>query len=81
MHQPSRQPERTAAVPPPPAEQPSLRLPAHLADELQTAQLLVYARYADVAQARADLAREEAALGEAMTQLNKAVTSLLQKGG
>ncbi|MFD5217477.1 hypothetical protein ACFWMH_07390 [Streptomyces tendae] len=57
--------------------QPSRRLPAHLTEELQTAQTLVYARHADVAQARADLAREEAALGEAIAQLNKVIHSLL----
>ncbi|WP_431997775.1 hypothetical protein [Streptomyces fungicidicus] len=79
MHQPSREPGRSAAplLPPPPIEQPGRRLPAHVADELQTAQTLVYARHADVAQARADLAREEAALSEAMAQLNKVINSLL----
>ncbi|WP_193783100.1 hypothetical protein [Streptomyces sp. E5N91] len=53
-------------------------LPAHSTEELREAQSLVYARHADVAQARADLAREEAALGEALTHLNKAINALLE---
>ncbi|MFH8528120.1 hypothetical protein ACH4GE_06795 [Streptomyces tendae] len=57
--------------------QPSPKLPAHLADELSAAQTLVYQRQADVAQTRATLAHEEAALSEAMTELNKVIHSLL----
>ncbi|WP_411132712.1 hypothetical protein [Streptomyces sp. 030-HV] len=80
MHQPSRQPERSAETPtPPPAEALGTRLPAHTADELGTAQTRVYEAYADVAQARADLAHSEAALGEAITAMNTIVTSLLLK--
>ncbi|MFC8002927.1 hypothetical protein ACFUCH_03665 [Streptomyces olivaceus] len=79
MHQPSREPDRSIAplLPPAPVGQPSRRLPAHLAEELSTAQTLVYARQADVAQTRATLAHEEATLSEAMAQLNKVIHSLL----
>lgn len=79
LHEPSQRPERSEVPPPPPppAEQPGRRLPTHVAEELSTAQTRVYARQADVAQARADLAREEAALSEAMAQLNKVIHSLL----
>lgn len=58
---------------------PQRHLPAHVAEELQTAQNLVCARQADVAQTRATLAHEEAALNEAMTNLNKVIDSLLWK--
>lgn len=61
----------------PTERQPSRRLPAHIAEELQTAQNLVYARHADVAQTRAVLAREEAELSDAMAHLNKVINSLL----
>ncbi|MFG2683149.1 hypothetical protein [Streptomyces sp. NPDC048392] len=53
------------------------KLPAHATEELREAQTLVYARQVDVAQARADLAREEATLGEAIAHLNKAINALL----
>ncbi|GAA4676802.1 hypothetical protein GCM10023347_33910 [Streptomyces chumphonensis] len=55
----------------------SRQLSVYKAEELREAQNLVYARHADVAQARADLAREEAALSDAMTLLNKVIDSLL----
>ncbi|RMB81288.1 hypothetical protein [Streptomyces shenzhenensis] len=54
------------------------RLRAHAAEELRTAQTLVYARQADVAQARAILAQEEVALSEAMTNLNKVIDYLIK---
>lgn len=59
------------------AEQPKRRLPAHIAEELQEAQTRVYARHADVTQARAELFPLEAALAEATADLNKVITSLL----
>lgn len=54
------------------------RLRAHAAEELRTAQNLVYERQADVAQTRANLAHEEAALSEAMTNLNKVIDYLIK---
>lgn len=48
-----------------------------LADRLSAAQVRVYQRQAEVAQARADLAHREAALSEALTEMNSVVTSLL----
>lgn len=81
MHQPSRSPGRSAEAPPPPPPAPQLSswLPAHIADELGTAQTRVYEAHADVAQARADLAHHEAALSEAITAMNTIVTSLILK--
>ncbi|GHI91288.1 hypothetical protein [Streptomyces olivaceus] len=55
------------------------RLRTHAAEELRTAQNLVYARQADVAQTRAILAQEEAALNEAMTNLNQVIDYLVKE--
>jgi hypothetical protein len=56
------------------------QLPAHVGDELQTAQLRVYRATADAADARAALASAEVELGEALTQLNRVIDSLLNPG-
>lgn len=53
---------------------------AHLlgvADRHSEAQVRVYQRQAEVALARADLAHREAALNEALADMNSVVTSLL----
>ena len=57
------------------------QLPAHVADELQTAQMRVYRATADAADARATLASAEAELSEALTHLNRVIDSVLGSEG
>ncbi len=53
------------------------RLPAHVAEQVEAAQVRVYKAASDAADARAMLASAEAEFGQAMADLNRAINFVL----
>lgn len=54
--------------------------PTDPADRARTAQVRMYARYADLSQAWADLAQAQNEFNEALTDYNRAVDALTHEG-